>query len=1164
MSGIRAAAQVTSNAGNEFWTAFPTHVPDVNPDGSAALAKFSIFITSNQASSGTVTAGSFTQHFTVAANGVTEILVPRPGIYIEDAEGNRVLPGRGIHITTDAGQPAIVVYTHIYAAQRSAAALLLPVNALGQKYYSMNYAQHRLGKNFMLLVATEPDTRIRIITPFGDYIPGGILLANPGDVYELLNDVTLTGWIAVVDDQTSACKHFAMFSGSSGLAAGVDCDFTGTVDPLFQQTLPPESWGYTYGFVPFSTASPNFANPVRTAGQRVTVIAKEDNTVLRIGGTIITTLNAGGVYTTYRPLKEAALIQASKPVEVAQFAFSQDCSMDPRMADEDRSYSDPDMVILNPAEYRIKDITLFSSNKEHIQEQYINVFMKSAATASFRINGQLPAQPFKPVGGAPEYAYLQLLVDSTQRTFHLQADDGFNAVAYGFGKWESYAYAAGTNLGSSQSLMAVRTTTGETIDSACVDDQYKFRLSLPFPASSITWQADPSETAETINTPVPVMTDLNGVPVYNYDLQKTPALGNAGTHHLKAIAAYPTTMGGCSNGSQTIEADFKVLALPVPDFSYAPDACTSGTNFTDRTPATDRISSWIWDFGDPASGAGNSSAVRNPVHQFSSAGTFQVRLTTTSAAGCTATKTRTVQITKAVYPGFEAPAVACPGKETVLSDTSRSTTFIIKSRVWIFGDGTRSLPLEETSVSHRYNGPGSYTVRMVLINTAGCTSDTVSRNIRVTAPAIAGFEASLTCTEDPFTVFTDKSTGEGLRYRWDFGDGQSLPQNNYSGEASPKHHYSRSGNYTVKLIVTGEAGCSDTVSHMVTVSSSRIRASFSPLQENGICEGQPLQVRDLSAVQDFGSVRRLVWVKDALNKPAEREVIDQPAEGRIYQFSYPVSGTTQQYRLRLIAYAGGICADSTEQTITVYAKPHATFAQLQPVCIDAAPFSLAGGAENSGEPGTGIYKGIGVSTAGLFDAATAGTGVHELFYIFTNMAGCADTARQTILVRSAPKAPGTTSYSISAGQSVRLNPGGTEPGITYSWTPLEGLSSGNVANPVASPGKTTVYNYHITDGYCDTYGSITVNVRLLIEINNSFSPNGDGINDLLNIKHMEDYPGADLRICTRWGTEVFHLRANSGAWDGTWKGKLLPTGVYYYVITVPGYPNQSGNITLLR
>ena len=100
-----------------------------------------------------------------------------------------------------------------------AASLILPIKALGQQYFSMNYTQTSLsneGKNFITIVASEANTKVFIKQGNTNLVAGGVTLKNVGDVYEYLSYSDLTGVSVSVDSLTSGCKRFAMFSGSSG------------------------------------------------------------------------------------------------------------------------------------------------------------------------------------------------------------------------------------------------------------------------------------------------------------------------------------------------------------------------------------------------------------------------------------------------------------------------------------------------------------------------------------------------------------------------------------------------------------------------------------------------------------------------------------------------------------------------------------------------------------------------------------------------------------------------------------------------------------------------------------------------------------------------------------------------------------------------------------
>ncbi|GAA3956952.1 gliding motility-associated C-terminal domain-containing protein [Mucilaginibacter dorajii] len=86
-----------------------------------------------------------------------------------------------------------------------------------------------------------------------------------------------------------------------------------------------------------------------------------------------------------------------------------------------------------------------------------------------------------------------------------------------------------------------------------------------------------------------------------------------------------------------------------------------------------------------------------------------------------------------------------------------------------------------------------------------------------------------------------------------------------------------------------------------------------------------------------------------------------------------------------------------------------------------------------------------------------------------------------------------------------------------------------------------------------------------IMIPNTFSPNGDGINDTWSIKNLETYTNCSVKIYTRYGQQVFKSSGYYKPWDGTNNGAAMPFGTYYYVINLNnGDSLLSGYVTILR
>jgi gliding motility-associated-like protein len=95
----------------------------------------------------------------------------------------------------------------------------------------------------------------------------------------------------------------------------------------------------------------------------------------------------------------------------------------------------------------------------------------------------------------------------------------------------------------------------------------------------------------------------------------------------------------------------------------------------------------------------------------------------------------------------------------------------------------------------------------------------------------------------------------------------------------------------------------------------------------------------------------------------------------------------------------------------------------------------------------------------------------------------------------------------------------------------------------------------------------TVKVFLLsdVDIPNTFTPNGDGINDTWDIRFLNQYRNAQLDIYNTAGQVIFRSYGYSTPWDGKRNGAKMPTGTYYYVIDLgDGSMRMTGYVTILR
>jgi gliding motility-associated-like protein len=139
--------------------------------------------------------------------------------------------------------------------------------------------------------------------------------------------------------------------------------------------------------------------------------------------------------------------------------------------------------------------------------------------------------------------------------------------------------------------------------------------------------------------------------------------------------------------------------------------------------------------------------------------------------------------------------------------------------------------------------------------------------------------------------------------------------------------------------------------------------------------------------------------------------------------------------------------------------------------------------------------------------------------------------------------------------------------LVYNWAPQTYLNNPNILNPtILDPKNDIYYTLSVTGiGGCISSDELFVKVLKLPKAPNTFTPNNDGINDTWVIKYLDSYPGAVLEIFTAQGQLVLHTTNMDLPWDGTYNGKPLPAGTYYYVLDPKnGREKVSGFVTILR
>ncbi len=369
------------------------------------------------------------------------------------------------------------------------------------------------------------------------------------------------------------------------------------------------------------------------------------------------------------------------------------------------------------------------------------------------------------------------------------------------------------------------------------------------------------------------------------------------TYTFATPGTYPvslrvTNAQGCQN---VYQQSVIVYAQPTVSFLSEVSCAGSPTQFTDASTAgaNANVSAWQWDFGD---GIGTAS-IRNPTYAYPQAGTYDVKLITTSTAGCVDSTVQTVTVKSAVDVGFAAVR-QCPTEarplNVLLSDTSVAAAGETIDRWFWTVNGNNFVSAE---VEYAFPAPGDYPVSLTVFTASGCNA-TVQRIVSVTTSPAVAFSSVGSCTGAPvaFRGEVDAPGWGELSYAWEFVGPNGEAAGN-AATANPEVVFETPGSYNVTLTVQTDGGCSFSTTRSVTIAATP-QATFTPSPDYG---GTPLEVTFVNATTDATAY---AWDFGGIGTSEEAEPT----------FTFTAVGT---YVVTLVATNAAGCASTTQQTVEV-------------------------------------------------------------------------------------------------------------------------------------------------------------------------------------------------------------------------------------------------------
>jgi len=427
---------------------------------------------------------------------------------------------------------------------------------------------------------------------------------------------------------------------------------------------------------------------------------------------------------------------------------------------------------------------------------------------------------------------------------------------------------------------------------------------------------------------------------------------------------------------------------------------------------------------------------------------------------------------------------------------------------------------------------------MVKVRDADCTDSvaiTISQafpDLTISSPAIT----AATCSGNPDGQFTATAQGGKAPYTWS-ADGISF-------QSSPLFNLNQ-GNYTIT--VKDENGCLQTSPATIPlINTVTIDAGADPF----ICEGKSFQLNASSNATQFA------WT------PA----ISLSNAGILNPTANP-STTTKYY----VTATTGICSLTDSITINVWPAPVPDAGTDFSDCFGKiVRLNGSGGVAYQWSPTTYFTGPSNVSNPALKATATI-----SYYLSVTDARGCQSLQDDEVRVTVTP------AVRIDAGrdtvaamnqpvqlQAIELSTAGV---IRYNWTSPQFLDNPDIATPVA----TLPYDFRYTvtgttaDG-CEGLDEILIKVYKGPEIYvpTGFSPDGNGLNDVLRAFPVGIKEFRYFRVFNRWGQLVFQTKNPGQGWDGTINGRPQPIGSFIWMAEAVDYQGKllfrKGTVTILR
>ena len=607
---------------------------------------------------------------------------------------------------------------------------------------------------------------------------------------------------------------------------------------------------------------------------------------------------------------------------------------------------------------------------------------------------------------------------------------------------------------------------------------------------------------------------------------------------------YVTNSDGMCLATDSIEV-YVHHNIPSPSFVYYNKCYKDSMSFIGDAGILSTSFDWEWNI------LGENLFTQDISFVFDSIGEYTVELLVENLENnCKGSIIQSVEVLDLPTADFRTTQV-CFGEKTNFFNLSSND---VVSSLWSFDDGFQSsFDFEPSCV---YSSAGTYNPTLIVASENGCLN-TISKPVLVYAIPEVNIDISSSClgNENIFTSNTSVPDGFIDLFTWDFGDSSFL-----SDKSNTTHVYSNYGQYNVSLNVISNFGCTSTTSAIAHVYPNPEVYFLSEYK----CIGDVTKFTDKTNLSE-GMILSYYWDFG----DGSTSILRNPS------YQYNSIGSYQTY---LEVISSDNCSSSIEKTVIIHDLPDVDFVVDRDVCED----------EEIAFYDQSLDKGEIIKWEWAFGDRNQSNlqnpnhiylhpGIYDINLSVESEFGCLNSLfkEDFINVNSIPIASfDMTETKVSLLDPTIIFTNTSDSSLYFEWNFDNGEFNSSEITVEVSFDYADIYDISLyveneTGCYDEVIHAIEVDQNFTIFIPNSFTPNGDGLNDYFD-PQLVGYHDFEIKIYDRWGSLVYFSKDANDGWDGSHytNNDLLENGTYMYNIYVLDYNNKpwlyNGEINLMR